>query len=153
MKVMWNTTDHGCGRCQWRPYPPGSLRGGPIDVFLDNCTKLRILFIRNQKWSPQVWSQLSSLLQRNPHIHEISVSGYESPPRDFMEAMSSSLHLRKLHIIIAGLDPTCVEFVLDTAVHLERLSVGGFGEALPISFEKWPCFPSLKALEMEFKSR
>ncbi|KAG0220456.1 hypothetical protein BGX31_011005 [Mortierella sp. GBA43] len=136
----------------------------PPTMFSDNCTNLRSLYISIGAWEQDYsCSRIKTILQNNPGIKSITMSstrtsihrtngyGMQNIFRNCSEVVSSFLGLEELRIIRYGLDPSTMDFIFDTAVRLERLSLKGSGYTSG-SLEKWPCFPTLKELNLDLET-
>ncbi|KAF9985588.1 hypothetical protein BGZ65_010464 [Modicella reniformis] len=125
-----------------------------FEIFVEKCTKLEYLFIELYCRDPDIWHQYSTLVQHNPKLKTIEIrDNGETLPTVFLEAVSTCPGLRNLQVHMHDLDETCMAFILDSAVHLEYLLISGLGNTPPKSLDKWPCFPTMKKLEMEFDTK
>ncbi|KAG0230658.1 hypothetical protein B0O80DRAFT_502084 [Mortierella sp. GBAus27b] len=119
-----------------------------LTVCAKNCNKLESICIRNSTWSMEGWFMFSTLVQRNPNIRSIDITDtYPGVPMDSIRILSSLLNLRKLWIEANGLETACMELLFNTVVGLEDLHLS-YVDWFPDSFDKWPCFPKLKRLDM-----
>ncbi|KAG0230656.1 hypothetical protein B0O80DRAFT_463018 [Mortierella sp. GBAus27b] len=121
-------------------------------VFTKHCTKLESVIIETSLWNSEGWTQFLELLRRNPDIKSVDIS-HSSMRRislvGVMEALSSLSSLSKLEIRASWMEQNCMELIFDMAVRLEKLTIYGFMNAFPESFERWPCFPAMQVLHID----
>ncbi|KAI8350044.1 hypothetical protein B0O80DRAFT_136204 [Mortierella sp. GBAus27b] len=112
------------------------------------CTRIEALDIKNWGNEPRDYDELSAIIRQNLGVKTLHLTDYsQSLPLAFMQVLSTCTALRSLSIQSTML--LHLNLILDAAVRLESLCIR-CRTAEPLGlFDEWPCFPSLKTLELD----